>query len=163
MPGLFASRRNQPIELVLPSTFTTKITKDTKKYQLSEDSNGYIFQHTKHSHTEAYGESRTLQTLHGLSATKPAGKKACVTPCGSVVNYSASACAPYRFVPLRVLRDLRGLTLAVLKEIFYCGFALTASSVFSPITESTEAKIPFTRRGQKPDPGVPTTCASASN
>ena len=50
---------------------------------------------------------------------------------------------PYRFVPLRVLRDLRGLTLRFLRRYFIADSRYRFFGIF-PITESTEAKIPFT-------------------
>ena len=50
---------------------------------------------------------------------------------------------PYRFVPLRVLRDLRGLTLWFLRRDFVANSRYRFFNVL-PITESTEAKISFT-------------------
>ena len=50
---------------------------------------------------------------------------------------------PYRFVSLRVLRDLRGTTLRFLRGDLLADSRYRFFNVF-PITESTEAKISFT-------------------
>lgn len=87
MSGPYECPRKPPIKLVLPSSFTTKSTKGTKKYQTGEMS--------------------------------------------------------YRYIPLRVLRDLRGLILRFLRRDFVADSRYRFFNVF-PITESTEAKISFT-------------------
>ena len=85
----------------------------------------------------------------------------CVTLCGSVVNFSGSAwdfIAFLHFVPFVVF------------VVQLCGsygeirlrMRSTASSVFFRLPKALRRKYP-SPEGPKPDPGVPTTCASASN
>ena len=50
---------------------------------------------------------------------------------------------PYRFVPLRVLRELRGLNLRFLRRDLVADSRHCFFGVF-PTSKSTEAKIPFT-------------------
>ena len=79
--------------------------------------------------------------LYGLSSTNPDGKIQCnsVWIRGELFGLSLRH---YLFVPLRVLRDLRGFTLRLLRRDFIADSRYSFFDVF-PITESTEAKKSF--------------------